>query len=370
MSKDIFSEILHEKFDYSNSLPSVTPIFQVSGFEVGSEDFYARKSTPNGTELELNFSKIEESKFAIVVSTGLTAIFMCLNLLKPNSSILMCSKIYGCTYKLFQKYCIQHNITLDIVDLSDSTTHHLAAKKWYDMCFFETPTNPFLDTISINNISMECKKKNKNCIIIVDNTWATPLYQKPIKHGADISLYSGTKYFGGHSDVMCGVLTTDNEDICQKLLDLRFYGGLTLPPYPAWLVRRSMQTFKLRIEYQSMITKKLSKKIECLPFVKKLYYPIIDGHQLMGYGGIIFIEVDDNTISQYDQIIKRLKFFGTGTGMACVTSMIAQPYTGSHASLTDTEKRSMGITKNLIRLCFGLENSEDLFNDLLQAFNC
>lgn len=146
---------------------------------------------------------------------------------------------------------------------------------------------------------------------------------------------------------MCGVLTTNSEDLNEKLLELRFYGGLNLSPYPAWLVRRSLQTFKLRIEHQSLTTKALSKKLIEVPFIKKIYYPNIDGHQLTGYGGIIFIEVDDSIVTHYDQILKRLRFFGTGTGMVCVTSMIAQPYTGSHASLTESEKKMKWALKEI-----------------------
>lgn len=368
MAKDIYSEILHDKVDYIKALPSVTPIFQVSGFDAGSENFYARKSTPNGSELEMIFSKMESSKFSITVSTGMTAIFMCLNLLKPDSSVLISCKIYGCTYKLFQQYCNRHRIKLDILDLSDANTYKLITETYYDMCFFETPTNPFLNTITICGISAACKNKNKNCIIIVDNTWATPIYQKPLQHGADISLYSGTKYFGGHSDVMCGILTTDNEVLYKQLIDLRFYGGLSLPPYSSWLVRRSLQTFKLRIERQSETTKKILKELKNAPFIKKIYYPNVDGKQLTGYGGIIFVEVLDSLLPYYDQILKKLTLFGTGTGMACVTSMIAQPYTGSHAALTDLEKSQMGIKRNLLRLCFGLKSCEDLLEDLLYAF--
>lgn len=369
MKKDVFSEILHTKVKCTEVHPSVTPIFQTSGFDADSEYFYARKSTPNSEELEEIFRKIEHSNYAITTTTGMTAIFMCFSLLKPGNRVLICNKIYGCSYKLFQKYAKQYDLTLDIFDLTDLEFCKQKITKRYDLCFFETPTNPFLESVSIREITDICKEINKDCIVVVDNTWATTIYQLPLCHGADISLYSGTKYLGGHTDVMCGVLTTNRDDLYQKLLEWRFYGGFILSPYSAWLIRRSMQTFKLRIEQQGKTTRFFAKELSKYPFIKKIYFPTIDGKQLVGYGGIIFIEVDDTTISRYAQILKKLTLFGTGTGMACVTSMIAQPYTGSHASLSEDEKAAMGISPNLLRLCFGLENQEDLLADFLSAFN-
>ena len=363
-----YSSILHLRNERI-SMPSVTPIYQVSGFEAGSDFFYTRKNNPNSEELEMVISSLEGSQYALAVTTGMTSIFMCLNLLRPHSHILICSKIYGCSFKLFQKYSQQHGHILDILDLSDEACVTQINTKEYDMCFFETPTNPFLNTISIETISRVCKANNPSCLVVIDNTWATMLYQKPLENGADISLYSGTKYFGGHSDVMSGFLTTNNKQLYQKLFDLRFYGGLILTPESAWLVRRSFQTFKTRIEKQSKTTDYLRKKLKELPQIRRIYYPKIDGRQLTGYGGIIFIEVDDTTLSKYSQITQNLKLFGTGTGMACVTSMIAQPYTGSHASLTQEEKENMAISPNLLRLCFGLEEPEDLFEDLKSAFS-
>jgi cystathionine gamma-lyase/cystathionine gamma-lyase/homocysteine desulfhydrase len=361
-----YSTILHLRND-KESGSSVTPVYQVSGFEAGSEFFYTRKNNPNSEELETIVATLEGSKYALAVTTGMTAVYMCISLLSPGASVLICSKIYGCSFKLFQLYCGKHNFHLDILDLTVDSCQDVMQNKKYDMCFFETPTNPFLNTVSINSISGICKQSNPDCLIVVDNTWATMLYQKPLNHGADISLYSGTKYFGGHSDVMSGFLLTNIDGIYSQLKDTRFYGGMILSPESAWLVRRSLQTFQIRMEKQSRTTLLMKDELKKIPAITHIYYPEIDGVQLTGYGGILFVEVNDDTISNYSSILKKLRFFGTGTGMACVTSMIAQPYTGSHASLTDTEKTTMGIRPNLLRLCFGLEEPDDLLNDLTNA---
>lgn len=365
---NLYNEILHERVSYEKSYPSVTPIFQTSGFNADSNDFYARKSTPNSTELENILKKMEGSEYALSVSTGMSAIFLCLNLLHQGNRVLICSKIYGCSYKLFKIYCQQHAIELDILDITNKEEYEKIKNKIYDMCFFETPTNPFLDTVDIYEISIMCKARNSNCIIIVDNTWATPIYQKPLNFGADIVVYSGTKYFSGHSDVMCGFITTNNNMLFEKILEWRFYCGLILTPFHAWLVRRSLQTFQIRMEQQKKTTIEIKNKLKDLKFIRRIYYPNIDGKQLTNYGGIIFIEVEDDIVKKYEKILKKLRLFGNGTGMACVTSMIAQPYTGSHASLSVEEKLKMGISPNLLRLCFGLEEPDALYNDLLQAF--
>jgi|GEM_PF-6295562 len=252
-SDNPYSTILHIKNEKEPGA-SVTPVYQVSGFEAGSEFFYTRKNNPNSEELENVIATLEGSKYALAVTTGMTAIYMCLNLLSPGASVLICSKIYGCSFKLFQLHCRKNKLNLEIIDLTVDSCQDDIYNKKYDMCFFETPTNPFLDTININSISEACKHSNPNCIIVVDNTWATMLFQKPLKHNADISLYSGTKYFGGHSDVMSGFITMDNDALYTQLKDIRFYGGMILSPESAWLVRRSLQTFKIRMEKQSQTT--------------------------------------------------------------------------------------------------------------------
>lgn len=368
MKSDIYSNLLHVKGSYSAAKPSVTPIFQCSGYEVNSSVFYGRKSSPNTEELEDIFRKIDYAEYALMVNSGMSAIFMCLNLLKPNSSILLSSKIYGCTYKLFEQYCEQHSIKLDILDLSKLES--LLINNIYDLCFFETPTNPFLSTIDIEKVSRLCKAKNEKCIIVVDNTWATPLFQNPLNHGADIAVYSASKYFSGHSDIIAGVITLNDDSLFNQLSDLRFYGGLFLQPFSAWLLRRSLQTFELRLNHQKLTTKFMISALKEKSWIKKIYEPNIDGVQLRDYGGIIFVEITEAALKNFESKSKDFNFFGTGTGMACVTSMIAQPYYGSHASLGDEEKEAMGITSRLIRLCFGLEDPKLLLFELEEIFGC
>jgi cystathionine gamma-lyase/homocysteine desulfhydrase len=361
------SKAIHEKVEIENAHPIVTPIFQASAFESDSPFFYTRKNNPNIKEFENVVAILEETQYAIATATGMSAVHLVLGLLEINSCIVINSDIYGCSFKLFQKFCKKLNIRLIILDLSINEN---ISKIPHDasMVFFETPTNPFLKTVDIKKVADFIKSKNQGCYVVVDNTWATPLFQKPIKHGADISLHSATKYFSGHSDVMGGCILTDNKEIYETLLMQRFYQGNILAPHSAWLLRRSLQTLHIRLECQSRTTIAIKDFLETQPLIKKVYYPVIDGSQLINYGTLIFFTFKQEYIDFYPLFTKALKLFSTGTGMACISSMVALPYTGSHASMNDEEKRTIALDKSLVRLSFGLEPQNDLIEDLKNAF--
>lgn len=360
------TKILHLRVDNNGTEPAVTPIYQCSAFTADSPYFYSRKNNPNVAELEEVIRVLENSQYALAVTCGMAAIYMTLDFLKSGDMVVLNEHVYGCTFKLFQQLRQRREFKLKILDLSiEANIKKIPAGT--RMVFFETPTNPFLKTIDIRKVSHHVKGLNPNALVVVDNTWATPLFQHPLAHGADISLHSGTKYFSGHSDVMSGMLLTDRKDLYEFLSQTRFYGGMLLSPENAWLVRRSMQTFELRLHHQQRVTLEICEFLKTLPQVDKIYYPEVDGSQLTCYGGIIFFELRDDLTPKYKMFSHTLKLFGTGTGMAAVTSMVAQPYTGSHASMTPEEKAEIGLGENLVRLCFGLEDINDLKEDLGSA---
>lgn len=348
--------------------PATTPIFQNSAFESSSPYFYTRKDNPNSSEFEMTVKMLEEARHAIAVTTGMTAISLVLGELTQGQSLVINKDIYGCSYKLFQRVASKRKLKLSILDLSTEEGIQKIPGDC-DMVIFETPTNPFLKTIDIKKVANHVKANKPSCLVVVDNTWATPLFQKPLKWGADISLYSATKYFSGHSDVMGGVIVTDNDTIAENLRQERFYTGAILAPFGAWLLRRSMQTLALRMNEHNRVTLELCEYLKSIKQIKRIYYPTVDGVQLTSYGGIIFFQFADHLEDPYLKFRDALELFGTGTGMACVTSMVAQPFSGSHASMDDHEKAAMGIDKNLVRLCFGLEEAADLKCDLAAAFS-
>ena len=364
---DPITRALHTRGEVSDTLPTVTPLFQTSAFEAGSPFFYTRKNNPNTAEFEDVVRVLEGARHAIAVASGMAAIRICLDQLRPGSTMVLNRLVYGCSFKLVQRFCRRFDIDLRILDLTCQRDIS-AIPAQTSMVLFETPTNPFLHTIDISEISSTVKGRNPSALVIVDNTWATSLYQHPLELGADVSLHSATKYMSGHSDVMGGVILTNRDDLGEAFRDERFYSGAIIDPFACWLLRRSMQTFGARLAQQSQTTKEMRTFLKELPQIEKVYYPDIDPNQLSNYGGILFVKLRDDLIEKYDEFAKALRFFGSGTAMACVTSTVAQPFTGSHASMTDSEKEKMGLSRSLVRLCFGLENADDLRSDLRQAF--
>jgi cystathionine beta-lyase/cystathionine gamma-synthase len=357
---------LHTRTEAGDAKPSVTPLYQASAFEAGSPFFYTRKNNPNVAEFEEVVRGIEGARHGVAVATGMAAIRICLEQLRPGDTMVMNGLVYGCSFKLAQRFCGRFGVTLKVLDLS-SAGGLASMPPGTRLILFETPTNPFLRTVDISRVAAAAKASHPSALVVVDNTWATPLYQHPLELGADVSLHSATKYMSGHSDVMGGVLLTDRDDLADSFRQERFYSGAILDPYAAWLLRRSMQTFGVRVAHQGRTTAEMRGFLAELPQVRRVYYPEIDGHQLRGYGGILFIELRPDLVPRYPDLLKALRHFGSGTGMACVTSMVAQPYTGSHASMTDAEKEQMGLSHGLVRLCFGLEDPEDLRRDLSEA---
>ncbi len=365
---DKISKLLHSRIDDSEAYPVVTPIYQSSAFQSNSPFFYTRKNNPNVAEIENAVAILEEAKYCVGTSTGMSAIAMALEQMGPGGTLVVNKDVYGCSLKTFQKFTDKLGIQLLALDLSIAENILLIPADT-QMVIFETPTNPFLKHLDIKKISVHTKKLNPNALIVVDNTWATPLFQQPLKWGADITLHSGTKYFSGHSDVMAGFILTDNEKLHKDFCDHRFFFGAILEPFSAWLLKRSLQTFALRMREHQRVTLEMKTFLESLPQIKKVYYPLIDGKQLTGYGTLLFFDMREDLIQHYPEFAKALKLFDTGTGMACVTCMIAQPYSGSHSSLSENEKLDMGLGKGLVRLNFGFEDIEDIKTDIKNAFS-
>jgi cystathionine gamma-lyase/cystathionine gamma-lyase/homocysteine desulfhydrase len=362
------TQALHHKLDDRDAFPVVTPLYQASAFQAHSPYFYTRKDNPNSAEFEQTVAIMEGARHATAFTTGMSAISAALHLLRPGDRLAINKDIYGCSYKLFQRHTRHFGMRLDILDLS--TAEGIAALPADTaMVLFETPTNPFLKTVPIARVAERIKALNPRALIVVDNTWATPLFQRPLDWGADLSLHSGTKYFSGHSDVMGGIVLTQREDLHEALRATRFYNGMILDPHSAWLMRRSLQTLAIRLDAHQRATRRVVEFLKTCPEVVRVYTPEIDGRQLTGYGALIFFELRGDLVPHYKAFAEALDLFSTGTGMACVTSMVAQPYTGSHASMTSAEKAEMGLGPDLVRLSFGLEDPKDLCASLRRGFD-
>ena len=348
--------------------PAVTPLYQTSAFEAGSEYFYTRNDNPNTREFEQAVAILEGAEHGLAVSTGMMAITLIAGLVEPDKYVLIHSQTYGCTLQHFQRMAAKRRFGLRIADL----TRSCGAEELDDKCglvIFETPTNPFLNTIDIAAVANEVNARCSDALIAVDNTWATPLFQRPLQLGADISFHSATKYLSGHSDVMGGVILANDDSIMSALREERFYPGAVIDPHGAWLLRRSLQTYPLRMQAHADTAREMVAFLRTRPEIDRVYYPDISEQQLVNYGCIIFFQFAAQYSGSYEAFRSKLRLFQSGTGMACVTSMVAQPYTGSHASLSDEDKAAMELDEDLVRLCFGLEDLGDLRADLGNAFD-
>lgn len=364
---DDITRALRHRVDVAEAGPATTPLFQASAFEASSPFFYSRKDNPNVKELEEAIAILEGAAFGVATSSGMSALSLALSFLRAGDALVVNRLMYGCSTKLFQRVADRLGLRLQVLDLS--TDEGVAAiDPAVRMVIFETPTNPFLRTVDIAAVARAAKARRPDALVVVDNTWATPLRQRPLAHGADLSLHSATKYISGHSDAMGGLVLTDRPELAEALRDERFYAGAVLDPHTAWLLRRSVQTLEIRLQAQERTARAMREWLAARPEVARVDFPHVDGRQLTGCGGILFFALREDLADRYLDLRDALQLFGTGTAMACVTSMVAQPWSGSHASMADDEKRAMGLDRGLVRLCFGLERVEDLQADLAQAF--
>ncbi|RKZ38261.1 MAG: PLP-dependent transferase [Gammaproteobacteria bacterium] len=359
---------VREKIDFSKSNPISTPIFQASAFRSGDPNFYSRNTNPNFEELESVLAKLDNAEFSVTLSSGMAAIASVIHLLVPGNEILVCSLIYGCTYRFLNDYCNKMGITIVFDDITNHKKAIAKISKKTTMVFFETPTNPFLKTIDIKLITDTLKRINPNGLIVVDNTWATSMKQKPLDFGADIALYSGSKFFSGHSDVLIGAVTTNNAELYQVIKQYRFYHGAVPDAFSAWLTRRSLQTLEIRLNRHEESTKYIIDFLKKQNLVSNIYFPTIDGVQLKAYGCLLFFELN---VERYDDVkvfMDALELFDQGTSMASVASAVANPFYGSHLSMTSEEKLTISLNEYVIRLSIGLEDPDDLISDLDAAF--
>lgn len=344
-----------------------TPIFQASAFRSGDPYFYTRNSNPNFEEVETLFCALDGAAGSVLYSAGMASISAVLSLLRPGEVLVVNRLIYGCSYRFIQDQCAHLGIDLHVVDLGDPGQLRSALDAHPRMIVLETPTNPFLKTLDIRAIASAFKARCPDALLVVDNTWATPLLQRPLEHGADIVVYSASKFFSGHSDLILGIACAASPTIVEQLRKFRFYAGAVPDPFAAWLLRRSLQTLELRLQRHIDNTRQIVRFLSSHAMVAEVMQPTVDGVQLRDYGGMIFLTLKDPGESAVGSFVAALQLFDRGTSLACVTSAVAIPYSGSHLSMTPEEKATIGLTPSLLRLSVGIESAADLIADLAQA---
>ena len=353
---------------------SVSPIFVSTSYEYINKDIsrYPRYfNTPNQEALCKKISALECSESAMIFGSGMAAISTTLlAFLSSGDHILLQKDIYGGTRNLveaqFNRYNIDYTFTDDI-NLKDFKS---AIKKNTKVIYIETPSNPLLKIIDIEKIAEFAK--SKDIITIIDNTFATPIIQKPILFGVDIVLHSATKYFGGHSDISAGAVAASQAHI-DKIWNLAKNLGGNLSDYSVWLLERSMKTLSIRVKAQQKNANKLAKYLSKSSFIKKVYYPGLKSHpnhilakkQMKGYGAMISFEFIDKIDPSL--FLTSLNLIKPSMSLAGVESTMLSPAETSHYLLTENERLSQGITNELIRFSVGIENKKDIIMDIEHA---
>ena len=354
------------------------PIYQTStysqtrpGEHKGYE--YSRTHNPTRTALENSLASIENGNFGLAFSSGLSAIDAILKLFEPGDEIISTNDLYGGSYRLFDKVFKKFGLKFIFSDLQNTEKIKDLISDRTKMIWVETPTNPMMNLIDINSISRLCKKNE--ILLAVDNTFATPYLQKPLDLGADIVMHSATKYLAGHSDVILGALIVNDDILAEQLYFLQNSSGAICGPMDSFLTLRGIKTLHVRMERHCFNAEKIVEFLSNHKKIDKLYWPGISTHpnhklaktQMSGFGGMISFTTKNGDFKSVQEITSKLKVFTLAESLGGVESLANHPASMTHASIPKDLREKTGVVDSLIRLSVGIEDHEDLINDLNQA---
>lgn len=358
----------------------MTPIYQTStyvqaapGDHKGYE--YSRTQNPTRTALQNNLAALENAKHALCFSSGMGAIDCVIKLLQPGDEVISTNDLYGGSYRIFTKIFQQYGIKFHFVNMTDIAEAEKLINKNTKLFWVETPTNPMLNVIDIAAYSALAKKHN--ILLAVDNTFATPYLQTPMDLGADIVMHSVTKYLGGHSDVVMGALCVNDDELAQRLAFIQNSCGAVPGPQDCFLVLRGIKTLHLRMKQHCENGEIIANWLVKHPKVDKVYWPGFPTHpghavakkQMCGFGGMVSFTLKDNSIEAATKILSGTKLFSLAESLGGVESLIGHPATMTHASIPKVEREKTGVVDSLIRLSIGIEDAEDLIEDLKNSLS-
>ena len=353
-----------------------TPIYQVSTYKqdaVGKFRGYEYSRTGNPTRhaLEVLISELENGHAGFAFSSGMAAVSSVVMLLKQGDHIIVTDDVYGGTFRVFTKVLNRFGIESTFVDTANIQAVEDAIQLNTKAIYIETPTNPLLKITDIKLISTLAKQYQ--LLTIVDNTFLTPYLQQPITLGADIVLHSATKYIGGHSDVIAGLVVVNNAELAEQLHFVQNSVGAILGPQDSWLLMRGIKTLPIRVEEVNSNTQRIAEFLEQHSKVGKVYYPGLinhPGHELQktqatGFGGMISFDV--GSAEKAEEMLSKLRYFTLAESLGAVESLISIPARMTHASIPAKRRAELGIVDGLVRISVGIEDVEDLLEDLEQA---
>ena len=361
----------------------ITPIYQTStyvqkkpGDNMGYE--YSRTANPTRTALEKNIAALENGKYSICYSSGMGAADAIIKLLKPGDTIVANKDIYGGTYRMFEKVFSKFNLNFEYSDLTEEDNLHNTITKKTKLVWIETPSNPLMSIIDIRaikkHISTHCPHK---VLLVIDNTFATPVLQNPLEFGADIVLHSVTKYLGGHSDLVMGALITNAKSVYDQLFLITKSCGAVPGPMDCFLALRGIKTLNIRMLKHCENAEKINHFLSKIDKVDKIYWPGRKEHknykvakqQMKNFGGMISFTLKSNSFQDAITFISNTKLFKLAESLGGVESLISHPASMTHASIPKEEREKNNLSDSLIRISVGIEDYKDLIDDLNNAFN-
>jgi len=356
----------------------MTPIFQTSTYVqeapgVNKGYGYARGKNPTREALQKNIAALEGGKHCVCFSSGMGATDAVMRMLRPGDEVITGDDLYGGSYRMFTKIYENYGIKFHFINLTDANNIKNYINANTKLIWAETPTNPTMQIIDIE----ACSKiaKDNNLLLAVDNTFASPYLQNPLSLGADIVMHSVTKYLGGHSDVVMGALITNDDKLHEQLYFILNSCGANPGPMDSFLVMRGIKTLHLRMERHCYNGRKIAEYLKTHPKIEKIYWPGFTDHpnheiakkQMRDFGGMISIVLKGASLDETFKIASSFKVFSLAESLGGVESLINHPATMTHASIPKAERDKAGVVENLLRLSVGVEDVEDLIEDLKQA---
>lgn len=352
----------------------ITPIFQTSTFVQPSPGQtlgfdYSRTNNPTRQFLEENLASLEGARHCIAYSSGMAAITNVVNMFGPGTHIISCDDLYGGTYRLFQKVMAKYGIDFNYVDMTDLSNVEKALMPSTKLIWAETPSNPLL---KIADMAALCAMaKDRGIMVVVDNTFMSPYFQRPLDFGADIVVHSTTKYINGHSDIIGGAAMTNDAELGEKLRFLQNAIGAVPSPFDCWLTLRGVKTLHLRMQAHQHNALAVARFLAGHRSASRVIYPGLESHpqhqlavkQMSGFGGIVSFEVKGG-LKAAVSFLEKLKIFALAESLGGIESLAEHPALMTHASVPAEVRRKLGITDGLIRLSVGIEDEADLIEDL------
>lgn len=354
-----------------------TPIYQTATFYhpgIGQTTGfnYTRESNPTRTELEDIVTSLEEAKDTVACANGMAAIVLCMELFESGDHIVCSEDLYGGSVRMFQTTGEKRGLTFTYVNTADVAATEAAIKSNTKALYIETPSNP---TMRITDFAEMRKLADEfGLLILADNTFLSPYFQKPLQLGADIVVHSGTKFLGGHNDVLAGFVCVKGKELSEKLRYTYKTVGCSLSPFDSFLVLRGIKTLSVRLERQQENAKKIALWLKNRPEVTEVYYPGLEDHpgyevnrkQATGAGSMLSFRVD--TVERTRKILESVKLISYAESLGGVESLITYPMLQTHGDVPVEIRERLGITEDFLRMSVGIENAEDLIKDLEQAF--